>query len=109
MSTADVPGTATSATRAAHERIRPQLPWEDRADYEFAARGFVAALPDGVIKDADGKTVWDCGEFAFLDGEAPDTVNPSLWRHAQLNAVHGLFEVTEGIWQVRAFDVSNVT
>jgi alkyl sulfatase BDS1-like metallo-beta-lactamase superfamily hydrolase len=102
-------GGATPATRAAHARIRAQLPWDDRDDFACARRGLITTLPDGVIRDAEGRVVWDIGQFGFLDGEAPDTVNPSLWRHAQLNAVHGLFAVTPGIWQARGFDISNVT
>ncbi len=100
---------ATEATRAVHARTRAELPWDDRDDFTWARRGFVATLPDGTIRDAEGRVVWDVAQFGFLDGEAPDTVSPSLWRHAQLNAVHGLFEVTPGVWQVRGFDVSNVT
>ena len=103
------PRDATAATQAANQRVRDALPWEDRADFDFAQRGFIDTLPDGIIRDAEGEAVWNVARYAFLDDEAPDTANPSLWRHSQLNAIHGLFEVCDGIYQVRAFDVSNVT
>src|SRR5690606_35460493 len=74
-------------------------------------RGKLAEIPDGVIRTADGKIVWDRRPYDFLSrAEAPDTVNPSLWRQARLNAVHGLFEVVPGkIWQVRGYDISVMT
>src|SRR5262249_34071135 len=60
--------------------------------------------------NAAGRVTWDMSVFAFEDDEAaPDTVNPSLWRQARLNNIHGLFEVTAGIYQVRGFDISNIT
>ena len=62
-----------------------------------------------VIKAADGRVVWDMDSWGFLDGDCPDTVNPSLWRQAQLTAKHGLYEVTDGIYQVRGFEMSNMT
>ena len=62
-----------------------------------------------VIKAADGRVVWDMDSWGFLDADCPDTANPSLWRQAQLTAKHGLYEVTDGIYQVRGFDMSNMT
>jgi alkyl sulfatase BDS1-like metallo-beta-lactamase superfamily hydrolase len=83
----------------------------DDGDFLRARRGFIAALADTRITDAEGRRVHDIGEHAFLFGDdpAPDTVHPSLWRHARLNAHHGLFEVAPGAWQVRGYDISNVT
>ncbi|MGH2928736.1 MAG: alkyl/aryl-sulfatase, partial [Solirubrobacteraceae bacterium] len=72
-------------------------------------RGFIAALSPGVVRDAAGKVVWDADSYAFLTGDAPATANPSLWRQSALVARQGLFEVTEGIYQVRGLDLSNVT
>ena len=80
----------------------------DRADFEASDRGFIARLDPMVIKAADGRVVWDI-EWGFLDGDCPATANPSLWRQAQLTAKHGLYEVTDGIYQVRGFDMSNMT
>ena len=62
-----------------------------------------------MIKAADGRVVWDMDAWGFLAGDCPDTVHPSLWRQAQLTAKHGLYEVTDGIYQVRGFDMSNMT
>ncbi|MGW3351579.1 alkyl/aryl-sulfatase [Nonomuraea rubra] len=85
------------------------LPFHDRADFDDAERGFIAKLSPAVIKAADGKVIWDNDAYAFLDGECPQTAHPSLWRQAQLCAKQGLFEVTEGIYQVRGLDLSNMT
>ena len=83
--------------------------FEDRTDFENADRGFVAALTPGVVKDRNGRVVWDADAYRFLDGDCPDTANPSLWRQSQLCAKQGLFEVTDGIYQVRGLDLSNIS
>jgi alkyl sulfatase BDS1-like metallo-beta-lactamase superfamily hydrolase len=95
---------ATEATKAAHAALAAALPSDDGTDFEAARRGFIGTIPDADIPGA-----WSMAPFAFLEGERPDTVNPSLWRQAKLNAIHGLFEVTRGVYQVRGFDISNVT
>lgn len=79
--------------------------WLQQSD---ARKGFVAA-PTGQVKDLEGKVIWDFDAFAFIKGEAPATVNPSLWRQATLNNQIGLFKVTQGIWQLRGFDLANMT
>ena len=94
---------------AANEALRLKLPFADTADFENAKRGFVAALSDPVIRATDGRVVWDADAYDFLDAECPETVNPSLWRQGQLVRMHGLFEVTDGIYQVRGVDLSNMT
>jgi alkyl sulfatase BDS1-like metallo-beta-lactamase superfamily hydrolase len=81
----------------------------DRTDFENSDRGFVGALDPMEIKAADGRVVWEMEGWSFLAGERPDTVHPSLWRQAQLTAKHGLYEVMDGIYQVRGFDMSNMT
>ena len=83
----------------------------DPIDLERVQRGFIAKRESGLINDAEGRFVYDSDSFEFLrDGrDCPDTVNPHLWRHATLNAHHGLFEVAEGVWQVRGYDISNIT
>jgi len=82
----------------------------DRADFDNAARGLITRLEPGVIRAADGRVVFDIDEFGrVLQGEAPDSVHPSLWRQGQLTAVQGLFEVTGGIYQARGLDLSNMT
>ncbi|MCC7267056.1 MAG: MBL fold metallo-hydrolase [Caulobacteraceae bacterium] len=100
----DLRKDATEATRRAHAETARRLPPDDGADFALARRGFLGTIPDAEVPGA-----WSQAPFAFLEGERPDTVNPSLWRQARLNALHGLFEVTPGIYQVRGFDISNVT
>ncbi|MEV6080643.1 alkyl sulfatase dimerization domain-containing protein [Streptomyces sp. NPDC052069] len=85
------------------------LDYADRSDFEDAERGFVAALAPAVVRTDDGRVIWDGEAYAFLDEECPDTAHPSLWRQSQLCNKQGLFEVTEGIYQVRNLDLSNMT
>lgn len=99
-----------SATiEAAHAEHRAKLPFDDTRDFADADRGFIAALSPCVITAADGRVVWDNDSYDFLEGEAPTSVHPSLWRQSQLAAKQGLYEVVEGIYQVRGFDISNIT
>lgn len=103
---------ATDATLAANDALAADLPWEDTRDFEDSARGLIAPLPDGGrVKDADGKLVWDLSRFDFVHDheEAPDTVNPSLWRQMRLVVQGGLYEVVPGLYQVRTLDLSNIT
>lgn len=92
-----------------HERLRSYLPFSDTQDFEDAQRGFLGRLEPGIVTAEDGTVVWDNDSYAFLTGEAPATVNPSLWRQSSLVAMQGLFEVVEGIYQVRGLDLSNIT
>ncbi|ATY96757.1 MULTISPECIES: alkyl/aryl-sulfatase [Streptomyces] len=85
------------------------LPVDDTADFTNADRGFVTALDPAVITADDGRVIWDNDSYAFLDAPCPDTAHPSLWRQARLCARQGLYEVTEGIYQVRGLDLSNMT
>ena len=78
----------------------------DTQDFTDAERGFVARTNERQIRAADGRVVWDLDAYAFLDGPAPDTANPSLWRQGQLLTEDGLFEVVPGIYQVRGYDLS---
>ena len=104
------PKDATQATREANRRVSSTLPFNNRDDFEASKRGFIASLPDAMIQGADGQPVWDLGPYHFLDSQdVPASVHPSLWRQAQLNAIHGLFQVTDRIYQVRGFDLSNMT
>ena len=90
--------------------MTPSTPsFEDRTDFENADRGFIATLDPVTIVAADGRVVFDLSPYSYLDGDCPETVNPSLWRQAQLCRRNGLFEVTDGIYQVRGFDLSNMT
>lgn len=103
------PPTASEATRAAQAKVAANLPAEGTRDGAFSTRGFLATRTDPVILNAAGKPVWNLGAYAFVTGPAPDTVNPSLWRHMAHLKHHGLYQVAAGVWQVRGFDVSNMT
>lgn len=106
------PQPATASTTEANARVLTELPFDDTEDFDLVHRGFIAPLPDnGIIKDSDGDVVWNLPDKAqALEGEdPPDTVNPSLWRMVQLLGVSGLFEVTEGIYQVRGTDLSVIS
>jgi len=100
---------ATNTIESAHRAHLTELPFGDARDFEDADRGFIAALEPCVVTAADGRVVWDNDSYAFLAGDAPTTVHPSLWRQSQLCAKQGLYEVVEGIYQVRGLDLSNMT
>jgi alkyl sulfatase BDS1-like metallo-beta-lactamase superfamily hydrolase len=100
---------STAATRAAHRTTAAAQPPEGTRDAADSQRGFLATRKDPVILNAAGKPVWNLDAYAFVTGPAPDTVNPSLWRHMGHLKRHGLFQVTPNLWQVRGFDVSNMT
>lgn len=101
-------GGATRHTVAANRAVAESLP-RDLRDFEDAARGYIASDSPLTIAGPDGRGAWDLAPYKFLRGDAPPTVNPSLWRQAQLDGQHGLFEVVPGIWQVRGYDLSNMT
>ncbi len=103
---------ASETTKVAQQAVLAALPFNDKREFEDAQRGFIAKPDTLTIKDASGKLVWDLEsykQYIGLDQPAPDSVNPSLWRNAQLNLQYGLFKVTDGIYQVRGYDVSNIT
>lgn len=106
----DVARDAEAATKAANAAMAAKLPFSDTRDFEAAKRGLVAPVPDGMVCTPGGTALWNLGEYAFIEGElAPATVNPSLWRMARLNMANGLFKVTERLYQLRGFDISNMT
>ncbi|MCI0158434.1 MBL fold metallo-hydrolase [Leifsonia shinshuensis] len=96
----------TSSVADANAALIGTLPFGDATDFDDADRGFLGTLADPVIRDDDGDTVWDASAYDFIDGDAPASVNPSLWRQSMLVAKHGLFEVVEGIYQARGLDLS---
>lgn len=100
---------ASAAITAAHAEHLANLPFDDTRDLADADRGFIGALEPGVVTAADGRTVWDNDAYSFLRGDAPTTVHPSLWRQSALCAKQGLYEVVDGIYQVRGLDLSNIT
>ncbi|PZN96754.1 MAG: alkyl/aryl-sulfatase [Alphaproteobacteria bacterium] len=101
--------TASPATVADNAALAATLAWDDRLDFDFAGRGLVAGPAASQIRDKAGAVLHDFGDDAQFSGPAPATVNPSLWRNATLLARAGLFKVTDGIWQVRGYDLSNMT
>ena len=106
----DVARDAEPATRAANAAMAAKLPFADTADFGLARRGLIAPVPEGMVRSEAGTVLWNLGEYAFIDGElAPATVNPSLWRMARLNLANGLFKVTDRLYQLRGFDISNMT
>ncbi|MGG7566809.1 MBL fold metallo-hydrolase [Rhodovulum sp. DZ06] len=98
-----------AATARANRAVAEALPLADPADFEAAAHGRIAAPPPGGVRNAAGRMAWDMADWDFLDGPCPDTVNPSLWRMARLNAIAGLFEVADGVWQARGCDYADMT
>ena len=103
---------ATEYTKQANANVLKNLPFNDTQDFKDAQRGFITKPDTLTIKSDDGTVVWDLEQykkFVQLDKAAPDTVNPSLWRNSQLLMQYGLFEVTKNIYQVRGYDLSNIT
>lgn len=101
---------ATAITRSCQHAALRWLPMADQRSFDDARRGFIADIPPGVIKRANGGPVWNLAAYGFLaDKSPPDTVHPGLWRHARVNMVTGLFKVTERLYQVRGLDISNMT
>jgi len=98
------------ATLQAHADMAKTLPFADRQDFEDAMRGFIGTVPDALVPGAGARPAWSMKPYDFLQAAQPaDTVNPSLWRQAQLNAIHGLFKVSDRVYQVRGFDLANMT
>lgn len=104
---------ASAVTKAANAAVLTELPFDNTQAFEDSARGFIAPLENGgLVKNANGAVVFDLSRYNFLEGNkpSPETVNPSLWRQTQIMQRYtGLFEVTEGIYQVRGLDISNIT
>lgn len=102
---------ATPATAKINAEAAARLPLQNRQDFDDARRGFIATIPDGIIRDLQGKALYDLKAYDFLlqSDQAPDTVSPGLWRIGQLNTANGLFKVSERIYQIRGFDIANMS
>lgn len=100
---------ASVFTQKANEAVYSKLNFQDDADFQDAKRGFIATLDDGKILSKTGNVVINQNDFAFIKGKSPATVNPALWRQAQLNNINGLFKITDGVYQVRSFDIANIS
>src|SRR5436305_8509508 len=104
------PKEATASVIAQQAAMLNALPFSDTADFDDASRGFLGTLENAAIANAQGRVVWSLEPYDFLSAaQAPATVNPSLWRQSRLNMNHGLFEVVPGVYQVRGFDIANMT
>lgn len=100
---------ASPATLRHYRETTAALPWTDKEDFDLAARGFIAEIPGRKILKPDGQVIRDLGELDVFKGKRPDTVNPSLWRNAQLLSRSGLFKVTDRVYQVRGIELANLT
>ncbi|MGW6659584.1 alkyl/aryl-sulfatase [Rhodococcus sp. NPDC055024] len=100
---------ASIATHKRWKHATEQFSWTDNQAFDDANRGKLATIEPPIIRDASGNTLWDLTEWSFVEGPAEDTVHPSLWRAARLSQIHGLFEVTERVYQVRGYDAANMT
>ncbi len=104
------PKEATQYTKDINDAVYDMLDFNDKQEVEFAERGLLASPEELEITDENGKVVWSQKALTFVENaEAPASANPSLWRHTQMNHLYGLFEVTDGIYQVRGYDLSNIT
>lgn len=103
------PQPASKATIALHKKALANLPSDKAQDEDFATRGFIATWPTYEISKFGGGVSVDLSGNDFIEGEAPYTVNPALWHHGKIMSHEGLFKVTDGIYQVRGFDVCNIT
>lgn len=102
---------ATETTVKINSEVYSLLDFDDKTEWEFANKGLIDAPEKLEIKDSEGNVVWSQEAYAFLEDydKAPDTVNPSLWENSKNNHAYGLFEVTDGIYQVRGYDMANLT
>ncbi len=99
----------SNATLAAQAATADSLPADDVLDQQEAERGFIAREPSLQVKMADGRVIFDQDAYGFIQGAAPGSVNPSLWRQAQLNNNHGLYKVAEGVYQLRGYDLATMS
>ncbi|MDV0446827.1 putative alkyl/aryl-sulfatase YjcS [Methanosarcinaceae archaeon Ag5] len=103
---------ATKFTKEANAAILKELPFDDKQDFEDAQRGFIATVQgDGIYNDKGDHLIWDLKSYEYqkIGAPCPDTINPSLWRQAQLNNIHGLFKVMDRVHQARNLDMGNMT
>ena len=108
--TAASPKDASASVVAQHAATLRTLPFDDTRDFDDAARGFLGTIEHARVATAQGRMAWSLERYGFMAQEdAPATVDPSLWRQSRLNMNHGLFEVVPGVYQVRGFDIANMT
>ncbi|WP_459685822.1 alkyl/aryl-sulfatase [Viscerimonas tarda] len=100
---------ATAFTKSVNQAEYARLNFSDSIDYQEATKGFIAGLEDGLLRNDKNEPIANLNVYNFIKGTSPATVNPALWRHAGWTNIKGLFKVTEGVYQVRGFDITNVT
>ena len=105
------PKPASKYTAQMNSAVYSLLDFDDKQESEFAVRGLIDAPETLELTDEEGKVIWSQAAYSFLDDyeQAPDTVNPSLWENTKNNHAYGLFEVCDGIYQVRGYDMANLT
>ncbi len=101
--------TPTAITAELNASVLDALPFSDQQSFVECQKGLIASDPDLRVTDSEGTVVWDQTAYGFIKDDAPRSVNPSLWRQAKLNKIHGLFKVADGIYQLRGFCLSNMT
>ena len=106
---ADLESVLIEATSRYNDEFGARLSLNNDTAWEAATRGRINGIEQKPVLTADGRKAWDISEYDFLQGDCPSTVNPSLWRMGQLNAVSGIFKVSNGVWQARAYDYANMT
>ena len=101
---------ATTITKQINENVYQVLDFDDKQEEEFATKGFITAPESLTITDEEENVIWNMDSYSFVkDAESPDSANPSLWRNTKLNANYGLYQVSDDIYQVRGYDISNMT
>ena len=96
-----VDSAASQFTLESNLELAETLDIENQVDFDNAKRGLIAKAPINKLNNARGTEIWNAASYEFVQGDAPDTVNPSLWRQAKLNSIRGLFEVEKGLYQLR--------
>lgn len=101
---------ASKYTADENAQVYKTLDFSDEQEKEFAKKGFITAPDKLEIKTENGTVAWSQSAYDFIrNSSTPDSANPSLWRNTELNSLYGLFEVVDGVYQVRGYDVANVT
>ncbi len=99
----------SASTLQANQAISQKLNLNDLQDFKQANEGLIAKAPMEAILNSVGEVIWDSSAYRFIQGDAPNSVNPSLWRQEKLNNIRGLFKISDGVYQVRGFDFANMS